>query len=40
MILESPNTANITIINDKIYATDEDGKVFTLYPSARGKIRG
>ena len=41
MSLESPNKANITIIDDKIYATDEDGKgLYSLVPPQMARYKG
>lgn len=41
MNLETPNKANITIIDDKIYATDEDGKgLYSLVPPHMARYEG
>lgn len=41
MNLETPNKANITIIDDKIYATDEDGRgLYSLVPPHMARYEG
>lgn len=41
MNLETPNKANTTIIDDKIYATDEDGRgLYSLVPPHMARYEG
>lgn len=41
MILESPNKTSITIIDDKMYATDEDEKgLYSLIPQQMARYKG